>query len=163
MQHVSRASVWSWFSKMTWITQIFILTLLLFVFMQPLTVDIHYYYILELSFYLSLLFSQFTDIRRKVRHPAADMHHAFLIKRIIECLLKDRPNGEKGQAGSLFCVETREFSSICAIVSSAVTEKTSLSLPDRPSLLLLSGSIMWSLFACEHLLSASVYSHWCVK
>lgn len=35
-------------------------------FMQPLTVDIHYYYILELSFYLSLLFSQFTDIRRKV-------------------------------------------------------------------------------------------------
>ncbi|CAB1328470.1 unnamed protein product, partial [Coregonus sp. 'balchen'] len=31
----------------------------------PLTVDIHYYYILELSFYLSLLFSQFTDIRRK--------------------------------------------------------------------------------------------------
>uniref|UniRef100_A0A3P8TN95 Ceramide synthase 6 n=1 Tax=Amphiprion percula TaxID=161767 RepID=A0A3P8TN95_AMPPE len=32
----------------------------------PLTVDIHYYYILELSFYLSLLFSQFTDIRRKV-------------------------------------------------------------------------------------------------
>uniref|UniRef100_A0A8C7JJJ9 Ceramide synthase 6 n=1 Tax=Oncorhynchus kisutch TaxID=8019 RepID=A0A8C7JJJ9_ONCKI len=32
---------------------------------QPLTVDIHYYYILELSFYLSLLFSQFTDIRRK--------------------------------------------------------------------------------------------------
>uniref|UniRef100_A0A672MYQ9 Ceramide synthase 6 n=1 Tax=Sinocyclocheilus grahami TaxID=75366 RepID=A0A672MYQ9_SINGR len=32
---------------------------------QPLTVDLHYYYILELSFYLSLLFSQFTDIRRK--------------------------------------------------------------------------------------------------
>ncbi|KAM9486772.1 ceramide synthase 6 isoform 1-T1 [Clarias gariepinus] len=32
---------------------------------QTLTVDLHYYYILELSFYLSLLFSQFTDIRRK--------------------------------------------------------------------------------------------------
>ncbi|KAM6985031.1 ceramide synthase 6 [Aplochiton taeniatus] len=32
---------------------------------QPLSVDIHYYYILELSFYLSLLFSQFTDMRRK--------------------------------------------------------------------------------------------------
>ncbi|XP_060732628.1 ceramide synthase 6 isoform X1 [Tachysurus vachellii] len=32
---------------------------------QALTVDLHYYYILELSFYLSLLFSQFTDIRRK--------------------------------------------------------------------------------------------------
>uniref|UniRef100_A0A3B3QAV1 Ceramide synthase 6 n=1 Tax=Paramormyrops kingsleyae TaxID=1676925 RepID=A0A3B3QAV1_9TELE len=31
----------------------------------PLTMDIHYYYIVELSFYLSLLFSQFTDIRRK--------------------------------------------------------------------------------------------------
>lgn len=46
---------------------VLILTLLLCVFMQPLTVDIHYYYILELSFYLSLLFSQFTDIRRKVR------------------------------------------------------------------------------------------------
>uniref|UniRef100_W5MNR4 Ceramide synthase 6 n=1 Tax=Lepisosteus oculatus TaxID=7918 RepID=W5MNR4_LEPOC len=32
---------------------------------QPLTADLHYYYIVELSFYLSLLFSQFTDIRRK--------------------------------------------------------------------------------------------------
>ncbi|XP_048835185.1 ceramide synthase 6 isoform X6 [Brienomyrus brachyistius] len=35
---------------------------------QPLTMDIHYYYIVELSFYLSLLFSQFTDIRRKFFH-----------------------------------------------------------------------------------------------
>ncbi|KAM8857820.1 ceramide synthase 6 isoform 2-T2 [Synchiropus picturatus] len=35
---------------------------------QPLTVDVHYYYIVELSFYLSLLFSQFTDIRRKFFH-----------------------------------------------------------------------------------------------
>ncbi|KAG5283244.1 hypothetical protein AALO_G00039970 [Alosa alosa] len=33
---------------------------------QALTVDLHYYYTLQLSFYLSLLFSQFTDIRRKV-------------------------------------------------------------------------------------------------
>ncbi|KAA0715432.1 Ceramide synthase 6 [Triplophysa tibetana] len=32
---------------------------------KPLTVDLHYYYVLELSFYLSLLFCQFTDIRRK--------------------------------------------------------------------------------------------------
>lgn len=55
---------------------IFILTLLLCVFMQPLTVDIHYYYILELSFYLSLLFSQFTDIRRKVRMACQHMNHA---------------------------------------------------------------------------------------
>lgn len=33
---------------------------------QPLTADLHYYYILELSFYWSLMFSQFTDIKRKV-------------------------------------------------------------------------------------------------
>ncbi|KAJ3591659.1 hypothetical protein NHX12_006791 [Muraenolepis orangiensis] len=32
---------------------------------QPLTADLHYYYMVELSFYLSLLFSQFTDMRRK--------------------------------------------------------------------------------------------------
>nr|XP_020768982.1 ceramide synthase 6 isoform X1 [Odocoileus virginianus texanus] len=32
---------------------------------QPLTPDLHYYYILELSFYWSLMFSQFTDIKRK--------------------------------------------------------------------------------------------------
>ncbi|MBN3326383.1 CERS6 synthase, partial [Atractosteus spatula] len=36
-----------------------------FLYSQPLTADLHYYYIVELSFYLSLLFSQFTDIRRK--------------------------------------------------------------------------------------------------
>ena len=47
--------------------KVFVITVLLFVFRQPLTVDIHYYYILELSFYLSLLLSQITDIRRKVR------------------------------------------------------------------------------------------------
>lgn len=47
-----------------------LVTLLLSLCAQPLTVDIHYYYILELSFYLSLLFSQFTDIRRKVRLTA---------------------------------------------------------------------------------------------
>ncbi|CAL8390716.1 ceramide synthase 6 isoform X1 [Gadus morhua] len=32
---------------------------------QPLTADLQYYYIVELSFYLSLLLSQFTDMRRK--------------------------------------------------------------------------------------------------
>ncbi|KAG2459665.1 CERS6 synthase, partial [Polypterus senegalus] len=32
---------------------------------QPLTADLHYYYIVELSFYWSLMFSQFTDIKRK--------------------------------------------------------------------------------------------------
>lgn len=47
-----------------------------FVF-QALTVDLHYYYILQLSFYLSLLFSQFTDIRRKVT-KTNDSHLVFL-------------------------------------------------------------------------------------
>uniref|UniRef100_A0A8C4SKP5 Ceramide synthase 6 n=1 Tax=Erpetoichthys calabaricus TaxID=27687 RepID=A0A8C4SKP5_ERPCA len=32
---------------------------------EPLTADLHYYYIVELSFYWSLMFSQFTDIKRK--------------------------------------------------------------------------------------------------
>ncbi|XP_007539377.1 ceramide synthase 6 isoform X2 [Erinaceus europaeus] len=32
---------------------------------QPLTTELHYYYILELSFYWSLVISQFTDIKRK--------------------------------------------------------------------------------------------------
>ncbi|ELW62297.1 LAG1 longevity assurance like protein 6 [Tupaia chinensis] len=32
---------------------------------KPLTTDLHYYYILQLSFYWSLIFSQFTDIKRK--------------------------------------------------------------------------------------------------
>uniref|UniRef100_A0A8C3RRS0 Ceramide synthase 6 n=1 Tax=Chelydra serpentina TaxID=8475 RepID=A0A8C3RRS0_CHESE len=32
---------------------------------QPLMPDLHYYYIVELSFYWSLMFSQFTDIKRK--------------------------------------------------------------------------------------------------
>ncbi|XP_043549862.1 ceramide synthase 6 isoform X3 [Chiloscyllium plagiosum] len=32
---------------------------------QALTSDLHYYYIMELAFYWSLMFSQFTDIKRK--------------------------------------------------------------------------------------------------
>ncbi|XP_010787676.1 ceramide synthase 6-like [Notothenia coriiceps] len=48
-------STWLWNTKECWYNYPY----------QPLTVDIHYYYILELSFYLSLFFSQFTDIRRK--------------------------------------------------------------------------------------------------
>ena len=43
------------------------------VFLQPLSVDVHYYYILELSFYLSLLFSQFTDFKRKVGDQPVQM------------------------------------------------------------------------------------------
>lgn len=49
---------WLWNTKECWYNYPY----------QPLTVDIHYYYILELSFYLSLLFYQFTDIRRKFFH-----------------------------------------------------------------------------------------------
>ncbi|KAI4887078.1 hypothetical protein NFI96_013970 [Prochilodus magdalenae] len=48
---------------------------------QALTVDLHYYYILELSFYLSLLFSQFTDIRRK-DFLLMFMHHVATISLI---------------------------------------------------------------------------------
>lgn len=73
--------------------QIFSLTLLLCVFMQPLTVDIHYYYILELSFYLSLLFSHFTDIRRKVIMSTChkkNTHHACPVAQIIICLLEGK-------------------------------------------------------------------------
>ncbi|XP_077175925.1 ceramide synthase 6 isoform X1 [Paroedura picta] len=33
--------------------------------LQPLTPELHYYYIVELSFYWSLMFSQFIDIKRK--------------------------------------------------------------------------------------------------
>lgn len=45
----------------------FLLNVTLLLFPQPLTADLHYYYILELSFYWSLMVSQFTDIKRKVR------------------------------------------------------------------------------------------------
>ncbi|KAK5921067.1 hypothetical protein CgunFtcFv8_024804 [Champsocephalus gunnari] len=50
-----KKTTWLWNTKECWYNYPY----------QPLTVDIHYYYILELSFYLSLFFSQFTDIRRK--------------------------------------------------------------------------------------------------
>uniref|UniRef100_A0A672KDW7 Ceramide synthase 6 n=1 Tax=Sinocyclocheilus grahami TaxID=75366 RepID=A0A672KDW7_SINGR len=50
-----KKSPWLWNTRECWYNYPY----------QPLTVDLHYYYILELSFYLSLLFSQFTDIRRK--------------------------------------------------------------------------------------------------
>ncbi|KAG7280406.1 hypothetical protein CRUP_028146 [Coryphaenoides rupestris] len=50
-----KATPWLWNTKECWYNYP----------NQPLTVDLHYYYIVELSFYLSLLFSQFTDMRRK--------------------------------------------------------------------------------------------------
>uniref|UniRef100_A0A8C6SZI5 Ceramide synthase 6 n=1 Tax=Neogobius melanostomus TaxID=47308 RepID=A0A8C6SZI5_9GOBI len=62
---------WLWNTKECWYNYPY----------QPLTVDIHYYYILELSFYLSLLFSQFTDIRRK-DFPIMFLHHAATISLI---------------------------------------------------------------------------------
>ncbi|XDB47881.1 hypothetical protein AB1E18_001470 [Capra hircus] len=46
---------WLWNTKHCWYNYPY----------QPLTPDLHYYYILELSFYWSLMFSQFTDIKRK--------------------------------------------------------------------------------------------------
>lgn len=46
---------WLWNTKHCWYNYPY----------QPLTADLHYYYILELSFYWSLMFSQFTDIKRK--------------------------------------------------------------------------------------------------
>ncbi|XP_063148310.1 ceramide synthase 6 [Candoia aspera] len=46
---------WLWNTKQCWVGYPY----------QPLMPEIHYYYILELSFYWSLMFSQFIDIRRK--------------------------------------------------------------------------------------------------
>uniref|UniRef100_A0A8C6EJC4 Ceramide synthase 6 n=1 Tax=Microcebus murinus TaxID=30608 RepID=A0A8C6EJC4_MICMU len=51
---------WFWNTKHCWYNYPY----------QPLTTDLHYYYILELSFYWSLMFSQFTDIKRKAAKMA---------------------------------------------------------------------------------------------
>ncbi|MBN3300226.1 CERS6 synthase, partial [Amia calva] len=59
---------WLWNTRECWYNypyQWAISNTLWFIYSQPLTADLHYYYIVELSFYLSLMFSQFTDIRRK--------------------------------------------------------------------------------------------------
>nr|XP_023653417.1 ceramide synthase 6 [Paramormyrops kingsleyae] len=48
-------TTWIWNTKYCWYSYPY----------QPLTVDLHYYYVLQLSFYLSMLFMQFTDIRKK--------------------------------------------------------------------------------------------------
>lgn len=117
-------------------TEIFILTMLLFVFMQPLTVDIHYYYILELSFYLSLLFSQFTDIRRKVRNDC-ETHIMHPITFIIQCL------------------STKRHKEAVLVTFSNRNPKVPFCLFHR----LYKDPIMLRPLACEHLLSASAYSH----
>ncbi|XP_043931528.1 ceramide synthase 6 isoform X2 [Protopterus annectens] len=46
---------WLWDTKQCWYNYPY----------QSLTTELHYYYIVELSFYWSLMFSQFTDIKRK--------------------------------------------------------------------------------------------------
>ncbi|KAF7248228.1 Ceramide synthase 6 [Varanus komodoensis] len=48
-------SPWLWSTRQCWIGYP----------NQPLTPELHYYYIVELSFYWSLMFSQFIDIKRK--------------------------------------------------------------------------------------------------
>uniref|UniRef100_A0A8C6Q755 Ceramide synthase 6 n=1 Tax=Nothobranchius furzeri TaxID=105023 RepID=A0A8C6Q755_NOTFU len=63
---------WLWNTKECWYNYPY----------QPLTVDIHYYYILELSFYLSVLFSRFTDIKRK-DFLIMFLHHVATISLIV--------------------------------------------------------------------------------
>lgn len=48
-------SPWFWNTRHCWLGYPY----------QPLTPELHYYYIVELSFYWSLMFSQFIDIKRK--------------------------------------------------------------------------------------------------
>ena len=50
-------SPWFWDTRQCWHSYPY----------QPLTSGLYYYYIMELAFYWSLMFSQFTDIKRKVR------------------------------------------------------------------------------------------------
>ena len=51
------SSPWFWDTRQCWHSYPY----------QPLTSGLYYYYIMELAFYWSLMFSQFTDIKRKVR------------------------------------------------------------------------------------------------
>ncbi|XP_007421910.1 ceramide synthase 6, partial [Python bivittatus] len=50
-----KTSPWLWNTKQCWAGYPY----------QPLMPEVHYYYILELSFYWSIMFSQFIDIKRK--------------------------------------------------------------------------------------------------
>ncbi|XP_032087428.1 ceramide synthase 6 isoform X3 [Thamnophis elegans] len=52
---ILKKSSWLWNTKQCWIGYPY----------QPLMPEIHYYYILELAFYWSVMFSQFIDIKRK--------------------------------------------------------------------------------------------------
>ncbi|XP_053120772.1 ceramide synthase 6 isoform X2 [Hemicordylus capensis] len=52
---ILKKSPWVWNSRQWWAGYPY----------QPLAPELHYYYMVELSFYLSLMFSQFIDIKRK--------------------------------------------------------------------------------------------------
>ncbi|XP_030179600.1 ceramide synthase 6 [Lynx canadensis] len=54
-----KKSPWLWNTRHCWYNYPY----------QPLTTDLHYYYILELSYYWSLMFSQFTDIKESGQIP----------------------------------------------------------------------------------------------
>lgn len=148
---------------MTCITQIFILFLLLFVFIQPLTVDIHYYYILELSFYLSLLFSQFTDIRRKVRTTAKSHQDIYHASPIIWTIIWPTKKKTFNQVFFMLKPETSAQLMPLLVVLSQKKKSDCLCLTVHLFSYCHHDSIIFSLFARERLLSASVYSRWCVK
>ncbi|MBN3287087.1 CERS6 synthase, partial [Polyodon spathula] len=54
-REASRQTSWLWDTRDCWYNYPY----------QTLTTELHYYYIVELAFYWSLMFSQFTDIKRK--------------------------------------------------------------------------------------------------
>ncbi|XP_069762030.1 ceramide synthase 6-like isoform X4 [Narcine bancroftii] len=53
--HLQNSAPWFWNTRHCWYNYPY----------QQLVFDMYYYYIMELSFYWSLMFSQFTDIKRK--------------------------------------------------------------------------------------------------
>lgn len=140
--------------KSSTLLKVFVLTVLLFVFRQPLTVDIHYYYILELSFYLSLLFSQITDIRRKVRMIHTTQHASRMDRRAsVRTTVRQQR----------FRVDTRKSCSAYATTSRVATQKMTLSLPDCPSLFLPSPQLRYvlSVFSQTFAFNLSVSSLIC--
>ncbi|CAF2648713.1 unnamed protein product [Rotaria sp. Silwood2] len=53
---ILKNKLWTWDTRYCWLSYP----------NQPLTADIFWYYMIELAFYWSLLFSQFIDVKRKV-------------------------------------------------------------------------------------------------
>ncbi|XP_048346457.1 ceramide synthase 5 isoform X2 [Sphaerodactylus townsendi] len=83
------SSPWFWDTRQCWYNYPF----------QPITSGLRYYYIIQLAFYVSLMFSQFTDVRRKdfllmfVHHLAAValisfsyINHMVRVGTLIMCL-----------------------------------------------------------------------------